>query len=150
IRDLSNAPLSYNNLCATTGGGSLLGSSNSYPGANIDYNMYAGTATSNAFYLAGGNVNSWAAWSASPYSLDVNGSNPTLAAVAFTSKYHLGAGSVAIGRAANLRSRYCTAIPALCVGAPSTFGVGGANDGVAVTQSLTANCDVGAYPTGSA
>jgi hypothetical protein len=150
IRDVSSAPLSFNNLCATTAGASLLGSSNNYPGANIDYNIYAGTPTSNSFYVPSGNVNSWAQWSASPYSLDVNGRNPTLAAVAFTSNYHLGAGSVAIGRAANLRSRYCAAIPALCVGAPSTFGVGGANDGVAVTQSLTANWDAGAYPTGTA
>jgi hypothetical protein len=147
INDLSDAPASFNNLCATTSGANLTGSSSGYPSSNIDHNLYAGTATSNAFWVPGGNVNRWSVWSAGPYLLDVHGGNPTLAAAAFTSGYQLSSGSVAIGAAKNLTSTYCTAVPALCVGAPSTFGVGGASGGA--TASATGAWDAGAYPNGS-
>jgi hypothetical protein len=149
IGDMSDAPSSLNNLCATTGGAVLTGSTSGYPSANIDYNMYAGTGTSNAFWVPAGNVNQWSVWSTSPYSLDVHGSNPTLAAAALTSGYQLGSGSVAIGKAKNLTSTYCTTIPAICVGAPSIFGVAGAGAGGGATASATGPWDAGAYPSGS-
>jgi hypothetical protein len=149
IGDLSNAPSSLNNLCATSSGGNLTGASSGYPGANIDYNIYPGTGTSNDFWVPTGNVNRWSVWSASPFLLDVHGSNPTLAAAALTSSYQLGSGSIAIGKAKNLTSTYCATIPAICVGAPSIFGVAGAGAGGGATASTTGPWDAGAYPNGS-
>lgn len=154
INDASNAPSSFNNLCATTGGAYLFQPSTMpYPGAQIDYNMYAGVGTVNDFGLpcpnGTCNINTYMAWSSSPNFLDVHGSNPTLAAAALTSDYHLGSGSVAIGKAKNLTS-YCTEIPAICVGAPSIFGVAGAGAGGGVTAPATGPWDAGAYPSGPA
>jgi hypothetical protein len=154
IGDASNAPSSLNNLCATTSGATLsTPSTMPYPTAQIDYNMYAGVGTVNAFGLpcANGscNINTYTAWSSSPHSLDVHGSNPTRAAVALTSSNQLGSGSVAIGKAKNLTSAYCTEIPALCVGAPSIFGVAGAGAGGGTPASTTGAWDAGAYPSGS-
>jgi Abnormal spindle-like microcephaly-assoc'd, ASPM-SPD-2-Hydin len=158
--DVSNSPSVLNNVCATTSGAVV-----SYPstipyavvsGAStqIDFNLYPGVPTSNAFYVpkgtSFGNINSWAKWSAAPYFFDVDcptpGSNcnPSLADVALTASYHLGSSSVAIGAAANLTSAWCGTIPALCTGAPSSFGRGGANDGL--TLPSTGNWDTGAYP----
>lgn len=154
IGDASNAPSSLNNLCATSSGAILSGPSTMpYPSGQIDYNMYAGVGTVNNFGLpcpnGSCNINTYTAWSSSPNLLDVHGSNPTLAAAALTSSYQLGSGSVAIGKAKNLTSAYCTAIPAICVGAPSIFGVAGAGAGGGATASATGAWDVGAYPSGS-
>ena len=173
VSDISNNISVENNLCATTSGAVVAWSSSiPYPGSGsgvIDYNLYPGVPTSNAFSiptstcypaLCGnpfGNVNSWTVWHNSPYFFDVhctptgntpgtgNSCNPTLAAVALSSSYRLGSGSVAIGAAVNLTSAWCGTIPALCTGPPSTFGRGGANDGVALPSGTTA-WDSGAYP----
>jgi len=171
--DISNNISVENNLCATTSGAILAWpSSLPFPGSGsgtINYNLYPGVPTSNAFaeptstcYPAScgnpfANINSWTAWHNSPLFLDTNctptgntpgtgnSCNPTLASAALTSSYGLGVGSTAIGAAVNLTSAWCGTIPALCTGAPSTFGRGGANDGVALPSGATA-WDTGAYP----
>jgi hypothetical protein len=148
IGDKSGAPFSFNNLCVTTAGGNLINSTNTYPNTSIDYNMYAGTLGANAFYAGGGIVNTFAQWQGGSLLLDLHGSNPTLASVALTSSYGLGTGSVAIGAAVNLTSAWCGTIPALCQGAPSSFGRGSINNGVALPSGTTA-WDTGAYPSGS-
>jgi len=171
--DFSNNISIENNLCATTSGAILAWpSSLPFPGSGsglIDYNLYPGVPTSNAFAEPTttcppascgnpyANINSWTAWSSGSLLLDRhctptgntpgtgNSCNPTLAAAALTSSYYLGTGSVAIGAAVNLTTAWCTTIPALCTGAPSTFGRGGANDGVALPSGTTA-WDTGARP----
>jgi hypothetical protein len=173
VGDISNNISVENNLCATTSGGIVTWpSSIPYPGSGsgvINYNLYPGVGTSNAFSipttscppaLCGnpfGNVNSWTVWHNSPYFFDTNctptggvpgtgnSCNPTLASVALTSSYGLGTGSVAIGAAVNLTSAWCTTIPALCVGAPTSFGRGSTNNGVALPSGTTA-WDTGAFP----
>ena len=170
VVDKSGSTQIFNNLCATNSGGNIGGSNvpgttTFYPSANIDFDLYPGVPASNAFTVScasstsGCNVNSWAAWSATPYFLDMHcnassvppgagaNCNPILSAVNLQTNHTLGSGSAAINAATNLTNK-CGTIPELCTGAPSTFGVGGANDGVAASAS--GNWDTGAYPFVSA
>jgi hypothetical protein len=173
ISDTSNNITVANNLCAGTSGSLVTWSSSiPYPGSgsgSVNYDLYPGVPTSNAFAIPTstcypalcGNpfaiINSWSQWKGTPYFFDVdctptgntpgagNSCNPSLASVALTPSYGLGAGSLAIGAAVNLTSAWCTTIPALCQGAPSSFGRGSTNNGVALPSGTTA-WDTGAYP----
>lgn len=107
-----------NNLSLGPGGASIFGAPAPYPGANIDYNIYAGALTVNTFSVQTGNVNSFAGWQTTYPDMtggfDLHGSSPTTASVNLNpSTYIPGAGSTAIGAATNLTS-LCSTIAALC------------------------------------
>jgi hypothetical protein len=108
----------YNNLFLGPEGASLWESKTPYPGSKVDYNIYAGAGTVNAFGVQTGNVNSFAGWQAvygdNTGGFDAHGANPSIASVQLNpTSYTLGAGSTAIGAGKNLTS-LCGAVPELC------------------------------------
>lgn len=68
-----------------------------------------------------------------------------------TSTFTLTSSSPAIGAAPNLTSLLpCSTYPALCQGAPQTFGVGGSCGTGCLTRPSSGNWDIGAYPFAAA
>ena len=72
------------------------------------------------------------------------GNNPLLN----TTTFALGSGSPAIGAGTNLTS-LCSSFPALCQGAPQTFGYSGSCGAGCLSRASSGNWDAGAYPYSS-